>query len=429
MLFVKILIKQARLLIKNSRLILNNKILTKIFQNTQNKTTEESLINVRKESIKKNKEELLNLEIKKTEALRSQFLSNVSHELKTPLNSILSATTLLRNKVLGSESSELVGIIHHSTQQLNITLNNVLDYYKLTNNLLSLDSLKFDLILMLEEVYHLFLQEAEDKGLNLVFETSNDLPQFLIGDEIRLKQILFNLLENAVKFTEHGNIKLEAGVDSGHGKFKKIFFRISDNGTGISNAEAKNMWHAFAVGNKSYSRKYQGIGMGLVLTKKLCELMNGDIFVKETSSKGTTFEFHVLLESDKDKKDGKKKVKKILLVEDNHVNQKLTQNLLANNGFDVDVAENGKVAVGKFEQHDYDVILMDIQMPVMDGITASKKIRMLESDNRIETKVKIFALTANSQKQDKDECIAAGMDGYMSKPLNPKEISSIFDNI
>ena len=403
----------------------------KKFQNTQKKSAEESLIRARTESIKKNKEEMLNLEIKKTEALRSQFLSNVSHELKTPLNSILSATSLLRNKTLDSDSDDLVSIIHQSGQQLNITLNNVLDYYKLKNGLLNLDSLKFDLILMLQDVYTLFLQEAKNKGLNLVFEISKDLPNFLIGDELRLKQILFNLLDNAIKFTEKGEIRLEAKLDASHELVKKLRFRICDSGTGISSIAAENMWHAFAVGGKSYSRRYQGIGMGLALTKKLCALMDGDVCVKETSPEGTTFEFHILLKTE-DKKDMKfsvKKVKKILLVEDNIINQKLTQNLLINNGYEVDVAENGEVAVKKFEQQVYDLILMDIQMPVMDGITASKEIRMLEFDNMAETRVKIFALTANAQKQDKDECLAAGMDGYMSKPLNPKEIPLIFDYI
>jgi CheY-like chemotaxis protein len=171
--------------------------------------------------------------------------------------------------------------------------------------------------------------------------------------------------------------------------------------------------------------------MGLALTKKLCELMDGDIHIKNTSSHGTTIEFHVLLKTEekKDKKTGSKKVKKILLVEDNIINQKLTRNLLINNGYEVDVAENGEVAIGKFVQRVYDLILMDIQMPVMDGITASKKIRMMEFDNVAGTKVKIFALTANAQKQDKDECLAAGMDGYISKPLNPKEIPLIFDYV
>lgn len=403
----------------------------KIFQTAQNKTsTEESLIELRNESMQKNKEELLNQEIKKTKALRSQFLSNVSHEIKTPLNSIVSAINLLRNKTLGTESDELVEIINQSSQQLNITLNNVLDYYKVKNNLLNLDNLKFSTVSMLEELYSQFSNKAKEKGLSMVFETSEDLPEFLIGDEIRLKQILFNLLENAIKFTEKGSIKLNAGILGSHKNLKKVCFRISDSGTGINSTEIENIWRAFAVGEKSYSRKYQGIGMGLVLSKKLCELMGGDISIKETSPEGTTFEFHVLLKTnDIDNEDVKKEVKKILLVEDNIINLKLTKTLLSRSGFEVDVAENGIEAIRKFEQQDYDLILMDIQMPVMDGIEATRKIRLLESDSSAETRIKIFALTANTQKQDKDECMAAGMDGYISKPLNPKEIPLIFDYI
>ncbi len=156
--------------------------------------------------------------------------------------------------------------------------------------------------------------------------------------------------------------------------------------------------------------------------------MGGDIHIKETSTKGTTFELNIILEGDINQAD-ERKIKKILLVEDNLINQKLTKNLLVNNGFEVDVAENGMVAVGKYKQENFDLILMDIQMPVMDGITACQKIRMLESDQTGEPIVKIIALTANAQKQDKDECLAAGMDGYISKPLNPKDISLIFNNL
>jgi len=401
------------------------------FHTEQKKRAEESLIKARIESIKKNKEEMLSMEIKKTEALRSQFLSNMSHELKTPLNSILSATALLKNQTLATEVNDLVEIIHQSGQQLNITMNNVLDYYKLKNGLLHLDHLKFDLIDVLQEIYTLFSQKAENKGLALVFEIPQNTPRLLTGDELRLKQILFNLFENALKFTEKGTIKLEVELDSKHSNTKKLYFRISDTGIGISSIAAENMWHAFAVGSKSYSRKYQGIGMGLALTKKLCELMDGQVYVKETGPEGTTFEFYLPLKAEeiKDTSNSRKKLKKILLVEDNMINQKLTRNLLTNHGYDVDVAENGKVAIEKFEQKEYDLILMDIQMPVMDGITASRKIRMIEFDNLAETKVKIFALTANTQKQDKDECLAAGMDGYISKPLNPKEIPLILNDI
>lgn len=406
-------------------------LLEKTDQQTQKKISEDSLVKVRRTTMKKNHEELLKEEIQKTEALRSQFLSNVSHEIKTPLNSILSAAALLKNRKFDEESDELLSIIHQSSQQLNITLNNVLDYYKMLNNLLSLDSQVFDMFLLLEDLHALYFKGAADKGLTLTFNLSGDMPQFFVGDEIRLKQILSNLLENAIKFTEKGTIKLEAGLDSEDDHLKKVLFLVSDSGKGINSAEVEGLWKAFAVGFKSYSRKYQGIGMGLVLSKQLCQLMGGDINIKETSSQGTTFELSVVLESctTKNNEASSTKTKKILLVEDNLINQKLTKNLLTKNGFDVDAADNGMVAVEKFMREAYDIILMDIQMPVMDGITASRKIRMLESGRKGRQPVKIIALTANAQKQDRNECLEAGMDGYMSKPLNPKEISLIFGDI
>ncbi|MBE0650346.1 MAG: response regulator, partial [Bacteroidales bacterium] len=309
--------------------------------------------------------------------------------------------------------------------------NNVLDYYKLTNNLLSLDNLLFDSYKTIKDLYSIFSKEATDKGLSLSFEFSKNLPKLLVGDEARLKQILSNLLENAIKFTDNGTIRLWADLDSEDGNSKTIRFTISDSGKGINISEIANLWQAFSVGSKSYSRNYQGIGMGLVLSKELCQLMGGDIFIKETSSLGTTFELTVVLEGNKERKreSKSKKVRKVLLVEDNLINQKLTKNLLQKIGFDVDVAENGAVAVNKFQKNVYDIILMDIQMPVMDGITACRKIRTLETERVSKTRVKIIALTANSQKQDKNDCLAAGMDDYLSKPLNPREISLIFENL
>lgn len=402
-----------------------------MLRNIRNNTSEESLIKAREIGLKKNKEELLGQEIKKTEALRSQLLSNVSHELKTPLTSILTATSLLRKKSLDKESKELLEIIDLAGQQLGIALNNVLDYYKLNNNLLSLDNIRFDLISMLRDLHSLYIGKAQDKGLDLDFEVSENLTQFVIGDEIRLRQILSNVLENAIKFTDKGSIKLESGVIGFHDNFNKVYFRISDTGSGISENEAKNLWRSFSVGDESNSRRYQGLGMGLILSKRLCELMGGDVFIKKTGPEGSTFEVHVLLEvvNQKHENNKRKETKKILLVEDSIVNQMLTKNLLTVSGFEVDIAENGLEAIRKFKCNIYDMILMDIQMPVMDGITACKEIRSLESSKEKASMVKIFAFTANGQQQDKNACLAAGMNGYLSKPLNSKEISRIFDNL
>lgn len=381
--------------------------------------------------MKKNVEQLLNLEIEKTETLRSQLLSNVSHELKTPLTSILTATNLLKNKNLDRESDELLQIIDQASQHLSIALNNVLDYYKLNSNLVNLDNIRFNLISMLTDLDTLFSVKAQNKGLHLEFDIPKNLTQFVMGDEIRLRQILSNVLENAIKFTDEGYVKLEAGVETSQNDAQKIKFRISDSGIGISKNKAEKLWRSFSVGDESYSRKYQGMGMGLIISKKLCELMGGDIIIEKTGPRGTTFELYVLLKSDTEteKNSGQKKAKNILLVEDSIVNQMLTKNLLIKSGFEVDVAENGLQAVKKFKCNLYDMILMDVQMPVMDGITACKEIRSLESGKAKASMVKIFAFTANGHKHDKNACIAAGMDGYMSKPLTPNGISRIVDNL
>ncbi len=406
-------------------------IVAKTNQQTRKKIQEDDLVRVRKASMKKNQEEMLKEEIRKTEALRSRFLSNVSHEIKTPLHSILSATTLLQERNLDPGSEELLSIIHQSGQQLNITLNNVLDYYKMMNNLLTFDHVLFDMHKVLKDLEAIFAGEASRKGLGLGFTGQEDLPQFLYGDETRVKQILSNLLENAIKFTAEGRVTLEARLESASDQKKKVRFIISDTGKGITRTEAESLWKSFAVGSKSYSRKFQGIGMGLALSKQLAQCMGGDIRIVETCSKGTTFEVSLDF---REKNSPRQPVaapsaKKVLLVEDNLINQKLTRNLLLKSGFEVDAAENGALAIERFRQTEYDLILMDIQMPVMDGITASRKIRELETGTGRDRKIKIIALTANAHQKDKNDCMEAGMDGYISKPLNPSEIALILKNI
>ncbi len=392
------------------------------------------LVQVRKKNLStlKTNMDMLNNEIEKTEQIKVQFLSNVSHEIKTPLNSILSATLLLQQKQLDGEAKELVETIHHSGQYLFTLLNDVLDYYKITSHQLNLDHINFELINEIEEIYDIFLEKARKKNLNLQMHRGENVPDFLIGDPMRMKQVLAGILDNAVKFTPpQGNIILNIEHISLKDGLHELLFSICDTGIGISNEDKNRIWKTFSMGDMSLTRENQGTGIGLALSRRLCQLMGGKIQFESEPEKGSTFIFTVKMEDGNPPKSHNQHqgILNILLVEDNLINQKLTQKILINQGFHVDVADNGKMAVGKFRKNSYDLIFMDIQMPVMDGLEATRQIRKLESENQREERVKIIALTANSQQQDKENCLAAGMDDYINKPFNMKKFPLILSSL
>lgn len=373
---------------------------------------------------------MLNTEIEKAEQIGTQFLSNVSHEIKTPLNSILSTTVLLRQMQLDGETAELVETIHHSGQYLFTILNGILDYYKVTANQLNLDHINFDLGNELEEIFNIFEKKGGEKGIEMQLETDESVPGFLIGDPTRLKQVVANLLDNAIKFTpSHGKISLSINSVSFKDGLHEISFSVKDTGKGISNKDKRTIWEAFSMGDTSLTRENRGIGLGLTLSRQLCHLLGGAMSFETKPGKGSTFTFTVKMEAGKPPRRNHNKqqgILDILLVEDNLINQKLTQKILINQGFHVDVADNGKIAVKKFRSHHYDLIFMDIQMPVMDGLEATRKIRKIEATNYVSGKrAKIIALTANSQQQDKENCLAAGMDDYINKPFNVKKFPLI----
>lgn len=394
------------------------------------------LIETRKQNLKnlKNDIGILSQEMEKTEHLRTQFLSNVSHEIKTPLNSILSAIVLLQQKPMDDEMKGLVDTIQQSGQYLFTLLNDVLDYYKAASHQLNLDHINFDLHSEVEEIYKIFEKKGEEKGIEMRMETRRDLPYYLIGDSTRMKQILANLLDNAVKFTpSNGKIVLAIEPVSFINGIHEIKFSIHDTGIGIEDKDKKDIWKSFSMADMSMTRTNKGAGLGLALSRQLCNLLGGRMHFKTQSGEGSTFAFTIKMKEGnlpKQDNNGHRGILDILLVEDNIINQKLTQKILTNQGFRVDIADNGKVAVEKFKNHHYDLIFMDIQMPVMDGLEATRQIRKFEKTNHFsEEKVKIIALTANSQQQDKETCLAAGIDDYINKPFNVKKFPLILSNL
>ncbi len=404
-------------------------------QESLSDSMEEKLLKSRTKTLAemKNQMETLNKEIRKTEQLRAQFLSNVSHEIKTPLNSILSATLLLQQKTLDSESAELVNTIHHSGQYLFSLLNDVLDYYKIAAHQLTLDHIRFGLRNEIQEVIDIFEDKAHKKGLEFKVTFHPGLPETLTGDPTRLKQILTHLLDNAVKFTPSGGeIHLMVTPVSFQNGKHTLRFTVQDTGIGIKKEYQEQIWEKFTMADMSLTRENQGTGFGLALSRRLCHLLGGEMYLESEPSKGSIFSFTVKMEQGPVKNHKNKStsgILHILLVEDNQINQKLTQKILQKQGFNVDVADNGKIAVEKFRHTHYDLIFMDIQMPVMDGLQAARAIRKIEQEQlRHGDRVKIIALTANSHENDKADCLDAGMDDYINKPFNINKFPLILNN-
>lgn len=351
---------------------------------------------------------------------KSMFLANMSHEIRTPLNGILGLLGLIRKRVQTDEQLELMQEIEGLTQNLMSIINDLLDYSKIESDMLYLDDVNFNLINEMSEVLAIYRRSAQEKHIQLVSKVDEKIPVYVKGDPVRLKQIIGNILGNAVKFTDRGSVRVSADLVSDDSEYATIKFRITDTGRGIDEIEQGRIWSVFHLGDESYTRQHGGAGLGLTISRKLVSLMKGTIGVNSRLGEGSSFWFTVSLKHGVEPNLlNIRNYKKILLVEDNLINQKVASNSLKNLGFEVDLAENGQVAVDKFRNNKYDLILMDIQMPVMDGITAAKTIRKIEKEEmQVAKPIHIIAITANSMKDDRMKCLEAGMDDYLSKPFN-----------
>lgn len=350
---------------------------------------------------------------------KSMFLANMSHEIRTPLNGLLGLLGLLRKSKLSDEQQELTREAERVTGSLMATINDVLDYSKIESDMIYLDQVNFNMIHEISEVLQTYKQSAHDKQLQLISKVDPEIPIYVKGDPVRLKQVLGNLLSNAVKFTDQGSIRLHVELVSQQSQAVEVKFRVTDTGKGIDETEQSLIWSVFHLGDDSYTRQHGGAGLGLTISRKLVSLMQGSMGVNSRPDEGSSFWFTIrLMPGVEPDLMNMRHYKKVLLAEDNLINQKVAAAGLKNLGFDVDIAENGQVAVEKFKANAYDLILMDIQMPVMDGITATKAIRKIEKEKKLSNPVHIIAITANSLRDDRMKCIEAGMDDYLSKPFN-----------